>query len=61
MLDQVEKVQKELDKAIVTNATELETFRIKFISKKSLINGLFNTFKTVPNDQKKPLEKLLMN
>ena len=40
MFDQVKKVQKELDKAIVKTAAELETFRIKFISKKSLINGL---------------------
>ena len=59
MFDQVKKVQKELDKAIVKTAAELETFRIKFISKKSLINGLFNTFKTVPNDQKKAFGKAL--
>ena len=52
MFDKVKKVQKELDKAVVKTAAELETFRIKFISKKSLINGLFDTFKTVPNDQK---------
>ena len=61
MFDQVKKVQKELDKAIVTTTTELETFRIKFISKKSLITGLFKLFKTVPSDQKKLLEKPLMN
>ena len=59
MFDQVEKVQKELDKAIVRNATELETFRIKFISKKSLVTGLFNAFKTVPDDQKKAFGEAL--
>ena len=59
MFDQVEKVQKELDKATVRNAKELEAFRIKFISKKSLITDLFNTFKNVPNDQKKAFGEAL--
>ena len=53
MFDQVEKVHKELAKALVANASELEAFRIRFISKKSVITGLFDAFKTVPNDQKK--------
>ena len=53
MFDQVEKVHKELAQALVKNASELEAFRIKFIGKKSVISGLFDTFKTVPNDQKK--------
>jgi len=53
MFDQVEKVQKELAQALVANASELEAFRIRFISKKSVITGLFDAFKTVPNDQKK--------
>ena len=59
MFDQVEKVQKELDKATVRNAKELEAFRIKFISKKSLITNLFNAFKNVPNDQKKAFGEAL--
>jgi phenylalanyl-tRNA synthetase alpha chain len=59
MFDQVEKVQKELDKATVRNAKELEAFRIKFISKKSLITDLFNAFKNVPNDQKKAFGEAL--
>ncbi len=53
MFDQVEKVQKELAQALVANASELEAFRIRFISKKSVITGLFDAFKTVPNDKKK--------
>ena len=59
MFDKVEKVQKELDKATVRNAKELEAFRIKFISKKSLITDLFNAFKNVPNDQKKAFGEAL--
>jgi phenylalanyl-tRNA synthetase alpha chain len=53
MFDQVEKVHKELAKALVANTSELEAFRIRFISKKGVITGLFDAFKTVPNDQKK--------
>ena len=59
MFDQVQKVQKKLDKATVRNAKELEAFRIKFISKKSLITDLFNAFKNVPNDQKKAFGEAL--
>ena len=59
MFDQVEKVHKELAKALVANASELEAFRIKFIGKKSVISGLFDTFKTVPNDQKKAFGEAL--
>ena len=59
MFDQVEKVHKELAQALVKNASELEAFRIKFIGKKSVISGLFDTFKTVPNDQKKAFGEAL--
>jgi phenylalanyl-tRNA synthetase alpha chain len=59
MFDQVEKVHKELAQAFVKNASELEAFRIKFIGKKSVISGLFDAFKTVPNDQKKAFGEAL--
>src|SRR5690606_36667552 len=35
------------------NKEALDVFRIKFISKKGLINEIFAEFKNVPNDQKK--------
>ena len=59
MFDQVEKVHKELAQVLVANASELEAFRIRFISKKSVITGLFDAFKTVPNDQKKAFGEAL--
>jgi phenylalanyl-tRNA synthetase alpha chain len=37
----------------------LEDFIIKFIVKKSVISGIFDTFKTVPNDQKKAFGEAL--
>lgn len=38
-----------------TNSDEIEQFRIRFASRKGLMNDLFEEFKTVPNDQKKAL------
>ena len=53
MLDKVESIKKELEIAVVKTAEELEQFRMKFISRKSVISELFDDFKNVPNDQKK--------
>ena len=53
MLEKVESIKKELESAVVNTAAELEEFRIKFISRKSVVNALIDDFKNVPNDQKK--------
>ncbi|MEQ6121602.1 phenylalanine--tRNA ligase subunit alpha [Reichenbachiella sp. MALMAid0571] len=53
MFDKVEKFKSELKALEVKTKDELEQFRIKFISKKSVVSELFNDFKNVPNEQKK--------
>lgn len=53
MFDKVEKIKAELESLKVQSKEELEQFRIKFISKKSVVTELFNDFKHVPNEQKK--------
>ena len=53
MFDKVEKFTAELESLKVQTKEELEQFRIKFISKKSVVTELFNDFKNVPNEQKK--------
>ena len=53
MFDKVEKFKAELESIKVQTKDELEQFRIKFISKKSVITELFDDFKNVPNEQKK--------
>ena len=40
-------------------ADDLEQFRMKFISKKSVVTELFNDFRNVPNDQKKAFGQAL--
>jgi phenylalanyl-tRNA synthetase alpha chain len=53
MLGKVQEVLEEVQKITISNADELEKFRIDFISKKSKINDLFALFKDVaPQDKK---------
>jgi phenylalanyl-tRNA synthetase alpha chain len=53
MIDRIQKLIDEANSFTTNSATELETFRIKFLGKKGLLNDLFADFKSVPNDQKK--------
>ena len=52
MLDQINNYKKEIEKLKINNTKELEYFRVRFISKKSVINDLFKKFKTVPQKEK---------
>ena len=52
MLDQINNYKKEIEKIKINNTKELEYFRVRFISKKSVINDLFKKFKTVPQKEK---------
>lgn len=59
MFDKVEVYRAELNEFKVSNSEELEAFRIKYISKKSVITALFDDFKNVPNEQKKAFGQAL--
>ena len=52
MLDQINNYKNEIEKIKINNTKELEYFRVRFISKKSVINDLFKKFKTVPQKEK---------
>jgi len=52
MLDQINNYKKEIEKLEINNSSELEDFRVRFISKKSVINNLFQKFKTIPKKEK---------
>ena len=52
MLDQINNYKKEIEKIKINNTKELEYFRVRFISKKSVINDLFKKFKTVSQKEK---------
>ncbi|MCS4239255.1 phenylalanine--tRNA ligase subunit alpha [Myroides odoratus] len=53
MIDKIKEYIGEAEQFQTDNKEQLEAFRIKFLSKKGILNELFAYFKTVPNDQKK--------
>jgi len=53
MIDKIKEYIGEAEHFQTDNKEQLEAFRIKFLSKKGILNELFAYFKTVPNDQKK--------
>ena len=59
MFDKVDQINKELQSAHATNPQELEAFRMRFISRKSLISALFDDLKAIPNEQKKAFGEAL--
>ena len=59
MKDKIKLNLKEIDNFVATSTEELETFRIKFLSKKGLITSYFTEFKLLDNDKKKDVGILL--
>lgn len=59
MLDKIRELQEEISKAMASSADELEQLRIKYISKKGLVNQLFADFKDVAAEQKKEVGQAL--
>ena len=53
--DQIKAYLQEVEAFNATEADDLEGFRIKFLGKKGVLNGLFAAFKEVPSDQKRAL------
>ncbi len=53
MFEQIEVIKEEVRKFVVAGESELESFRMKFISRKSVVGDLFESFKDVPAAQKK--------
>jgi phenylalanyl-tRNA synthetase alpha chain len=59
MIDRIKQLGEEINKLKASTRDEVETLRIKYISKKGLVSQLFNDFKTVPNEQKREIGLLL--
>ena len=59
MLEKVNDLLREVEGFSPKNTKELEVFRIRFLGKKGVMNDLFATFKTVPNEQKKDFGQAL--
>ena len=50
---EIEKVVSEIEQFVITNTSELEAFRIRFLGSKGLVKDLYGLLKTVPNEEKK--------
>ncbi len=59
MLEKINTLAREVQEASIKTKEELEQFRLKFLSKKGILNELFNEFKDIPNQQKKEVGALL--
>ena len=52
MLSTLIELEKEINSFSITNKDELENFRLKFLSRKGLLSGLFDELKNVSKDEK---------
>ena len=59
MKEKVEALKAEISKYIATKNDELEEFRLKFISRKSVISDLFTDMKNVAPEDRKEMGQLL--
>ena len=59
MKEKIKKNIKEIESYSALSNEEIETFRIKYLGKKGLINSYFIDFKSLDNDKKKDVGQLL--
>ncbi|WP_430812524.1 MULTISPECIES: phenylalanine--tRNA ligase subunit alpha [unclassified Carboxylicivirga] len=59
MLDRINQLVEEIKGLAASSAEEAEQLRIKYLSKKGLVSQLFDEFKTIPNEQKREVGKVL--
>jgi len=59
MLDKIKTLLEEVDSVKVSSSSELESFRLKYLSKKGLITSLFEEFREVSSDLKRDVGQKL--
>ncbi|TAJ13260.1 phenylalanine--tRNA ligase subunit alpha [Marinilabiliaceae bacterium JC017] len=59
MLEKIKQLAEEVKSTVAQTADEAEQLRIKYLSKKGLVSQLFDEFKTIPNEQKREVGKVL--
>lgn len=55
MLDRITEITNDIDAYEAGSEQEVEQFRLSFVSKKGIVNELFEEFKKLPGDQKREL------
>lgn len=59
MEEKIREILREAEGFKPSSLEELESFRIKYLSKKGILAGLFDEFKTIPSDQKRKVGQSL--
>ena len=59
MIDKIFRILSEIDNLKASNPEEFEALRIKYLSKKGIVNSLMSDFRTVPPEQKKEVGQKL--
>ena len=59
MIDKIKKLSEEIDNLKASTAEEIESIRIKYLSKKGEVSLLMGDFRNVPAEQKKEIGQLL--
>ncbi|NHB68565.1 phenylalanine--tRNA ligase subunit alpha [Perlabentimonas gracilis] len=55
----IEEIKREVQELSIKTLKELEDFRVLMLGKKGKITELFSEFKTIPNEQKKEIGKVI--
>ena len=59
MIDKIKEQISEVNAFTTDNLADVESFRIKYLGKKGILNDFFAEFKNVPNEQKKEFGQTL--
>lgn len=59
MRDQINAYLEQIRQETASTQQELESFRLRYISRKGVLSGLFDQFKDIPNDQKREVGGLM--
>ena len=59
MIDKIKGHIAEVESFNAATNEEIETFRIKYLGKKGILNDYFAEFKNVPNEQKKEFGQVI--
>src|SRR5690554_2799511 len=59
MIETIKNHISEVEAFSSTNKEEIESFRIKYLGKKGILNSFFAEFKNVPNEQKKEFGQVI--
>ena len=59
MKNRIKQLSDEINALYVNKLDEVETLRIKYLSKKGEVSALFNDFRNVPNEEKREVGQLL--